>query len=76
MLAREKVDTMREEELEFLGMKWFKNAEDVQAENIRKENRNERKVVQFRYEKDLEEIKDKLDKELLESESKDIENLE
>jgi len=46
MQAREKIEVMREEELEFLGMKWFKNAQDTQEENTRIENRQMRKVVQ------------------------------
>lgn len=76
MQAREKVEIMREEELEFLGMKWFKNSDDVQAEKIRVENRQQRKIVQSQYEKDLEDMRIRLDKELRDSEIKDLENQE
>jgi len=38
---------MREEELEFLGMKWFKDEIVVEAENVRKDNREHRKVTQL-----------------------------
>lgn len=47
MQARELVDVMREEELEFLGMKWFKDAGVIEAEDMRKENREQRKVTQL-----------------------------
>lgn len=73
MQARELVDAMREEELEFLGMKWFKDAAVVEAENMRKENREQRKVTQLQYEKDLQDMKEKIDKELKDSDSKDLE---
>lgn len=73
MQARELVDAMREEELEFLGMKWFKDPTVVQAENMRKENREQRKVTQLQYEKDLQDMKEKIDKELKDSDSKDLE---
>lgn len=76
MQAREKVEIMREEELEFLGMKWFKNSEDVKAEKTRVENRQMRKIVQSQYEKDLEDQRERLEKELRESEIKDLENQE
>lgn len=67
---------MREEELEFLGMKFTKRNEDVDEEKLRTENRRNKKLIQKEYEKDLEDMRIKLNKELRDSETKDIENEE
>jgi len=46
MLGRERVKEMRESEFEFLGMKRVTSAEDLFEEQLRRENRSQRKLLQ------------------------------
>lgn len=46
MLGRERVKEAREEEFEFLGMKRVTSAEDLFEEQLRRENRSQRKLLQ------------------------------
>jgi len=46
MLGRERVKESREQEFEFLGMKKVTSAEDLFEEQLRRENRSQRKLLQ------------------------------
>jgi len=45
-LGRERVKESREQEFEFLGMKKVTSAEDLFEEQLRRENRSQRKLLQ------------------------------
>lgn len=74
--ARARVDKLREEELAFLGMKQCKKVEDVQEEKLREENRERRKMIQRNQAKNMDDMRLKLNKELRDKESNDMENKE
>jgi len=74
--ARGKVEALRQEELEFLGMVQSRDTEEHKEEKKREQNRLMKKNLQKEYDRELEENRIKLNKELRDSESKDIENEE
>jgi len=57
-------------------MKANKHVDELEDEKRREENRRIKKLIQKEYEKELEETRIKLNKELRDSDSKDIENEE
>lgn len=75
MLGRERVKDMRESEFEFLGMKRVTSAEDLFEEQLRRENRSQRKLLQKEYHREMTESKLRLstDLRITYSEKKEVE---
>jgi len=64
MLGRERVKEAREAEFEFLGMKKVTSAEDLFEEQLRRDNRSQRKLLQKEYHRELTESKLRLSTDL------------
>jgi len=64
MLGRERVKEMRESEFEFLGMKRVTSAEDLFEEQLRRENRSQRKLLQKEYHREMTDSKLRLSTDL------------